>query len=431
MKHIVAIFLILISCMSINAEVRIHMEKEAGVYKVPCSVNGLKLKFIFDTGAASVCISQTYAEMMLENGYLDESDILGKSQSTIADGSNIDNVVINLRKVEIGGLSLENVSAVVVPTQNAPLLLGQSVIQRLGKVSFDGEYLVIHNAASQYTEEELDAIFDRAENLFEQDQNLRALESYRIIYEVYGDDTNPWVLYKLGICSSILDNDNAAIQYYLKAIELANGEDDEDDIKYEAYYKLGLIYSLQREYNNSIKYYLLASEYVGNDLMLKADCYNHIAYDYGTTLNYNKDILKAIEYYKKSETIYVSLSNINVLAKASLYKKIADCYCDIYNNRKDHYKAIEYYDKAINAYNSWMKNNRLEENDIFQYIDSFYRKGESYVALSQYNHAIDASNLVKEKLKLFKSEITNRERYETLDKAVNAMLSHCYRKLNE
>ena len=39
--------------------------------------------------------------MMLENGYLDESDILGKSQSTIADGSNIDNVVINLRKVEI------------------------------------------------------------------------------------------------------------------------------------------------------------------------------------------------------------------------------------------------------------------------------------------------------------------------------------------
>ena len=168
--------------MSINAEVRIHMEKEAGVYKVPCSVNGLKLKFIFDTGAASVCISQTYAEMMLENGYLDESDILGKSQSTIADGSNIDNVVINLRKVEIGGLSLENVSAVVVPTQNAPLLLGQSVIQRLGKVSFDGEYLVIHNAASQYTEEELDAIFDRAENLFEQDQNLRALESYRIIY---------------------------------------------------------------------------------------------------------------------------------------------------------------------------------------------------------------------------------------------------------
>ena len=120
MKHIIAILIVLISCISINAEVRIHMEKEGGVYKVPCSVNGLKLKFIFDTGASNVCISETYADMMLDNGYLEESDIKGVSQSTIADGSNIDNVVINLRKVEIGGLSLENVSAVVVPTQNAP-----------------------------------------------------------------------------------------------------------------------------------------------------------------------------------------------------------------------------------------------------------------------------------------------------------------------
>ena len=114
MKHIIAIFLVLLSCLSIDAEVRIHMEKEGGVYKVPCEVNGLKLKFIFDTGAASVCISETYADMMLDNGYLEESDIKGVSQSTIADGRNIDNVVINLRSVEIGGLSLENVSAVVV-----------------------------------------------------------------------------------------------------------------------------------------------------------------------------------------------------------------------------------------------------------------------------------------------------------------------------
>ena len=118
------------------------MENEGGVYKVPCTINGLKLKFIFDTGASNVCMSQAYAEMMLENGYLNESDIVGMSQSTIADGSNIDNIIINLRKVEIGGLILDNVSAVVVPTQNAPLLLGQSVIQKLGKVTIDGNDLV-------------------------------------------------------------------------------------------------------------------------------------------------------------------------------------------------------------------------------------------------------------------------------------------------
>ena len=79
MKHIIVLLIALMSCICVNAEVRIHMEKEAGVYKVPCQVNGLKMKFIFDTGAANVCISLTYAEMMLENGYLDESDFRGMS----------------------------------------------------------------------------------------------------------------------------------------------------------------------------------------------------------------------------------------------------------------------------------------------------------------------------------------------------------------
>jgi aspartyl protease family protein len=37
------------------------MQKDGGVYKVPCTVNGLKLEFIFDTGASVVSISLTEA----------------------------------------------------------------------------------------------------------------------------------------------------------------------------------------------------------------------------------------------------------------------------------------------------------------------------------------------------------------------------------
>lgn len=422
MKHIIAIFLVLISCLSINAEVRIHMEQEGGVYKVPCEVNGLKLKFIFDTGAASVSISQTYAEMMLENGYLDESDILGSSKSVIADGSTVDNVVINLRTVEIGGLTINDVNAIVVPTQNAPLLLGQSVIQRLGKVSIEGQYLVIHNA-NNYTEEELDAIFDKAEKLFDNDQNLQALECYKIIYEASGDETSPWILYKMGICFARLDDDNSSIKCHLKAIELADGEDDENDIKFEAYYKLAVAYYFLNDADKSIKYYIAAAEYT-DEPSLKAECYISIA-DYYSVNSY----LKALEYYRKAEKIYDSSHDIDFLTKAHLYDKIASCY--LINDINS--KCIEYSDKTINSYNSAMKNNRLDENDLFSYIGSYQSKGAALRKLSKYDDAIDAFNTVKAKLKQYHNQISESERwkFDALNNAANRMLSSCYEELTK
>ena len=434
MKHIISIFLVLVSCFSINAEVRIHMEKEGGVYKVPCEVIGLKLKFIFDTGAASVCISETYADMMLDNGYLEESDIKGVSQSTIADGSNIDNVVINLRKVEIGGLSLENVSAVVVPTQKAPLLLGQSVIQRLGKVSIDGEYLVIHNAASQYSEEELDMFYDRAEKLFEEEQYVQALETYKKIYEAYGNDTGTWILLNMGVCYSNLDDDSSAEVCFLKALELADGEEDEADYKYTACYNLGLVYFTQQEYDKSIKYRLLASEYAGKDLMLKAECYRDIAYCYHVILNNNSNFTKAYEYYDKAEKAYISIVNIDKSILANMYSEIAFCYLGDYTGIPDqhYYKAIEYYDKAINSYNSVLKKSgKLDEKQICDYINSYGFKATSLQMLKKYEDAIEVRNVEKDLLKKYDSQISDRQWYDVAIKAANSSLSECYKKLNE
>lgn len=75
MKHIIAIFLVFISCFSVLAQVKIEMQETNGVYEVPCEVNGLRLKFIFDTGASSVSLSLDMAVFMLENDYLNENDI--------------------------------------------------------------------------------------------------------------------------------------------------------------------------------------------------------------------------------------------------------------------------------------------------------------------------------------------------------------------
>jgi hypothetical protein len=132
----------------------ITMNKESGVYIVPCSVNGLKLKFIFDTGASEVSISLTEAIFMLKNEYLKENDILGVSYAQLANGEITENTRINLRVIEFAGLKLYDVKASVVHQLSAPLLLGQSAISKLGKIQMDPltNTLTILNSKNPYQE---------------------------------------------------------------------------------------------------------------------------------------------------------------------------------------------------------------------------------------------------------------------------------------
>ena len=61
----------------------------------------------------------------------------------MANGSISEGTVINLRKVKIGNKELDNVRASVVYNQQAPLLLGQTVLSRLGKIEIDNSHRVI------------------------------------------------------------------------------------------------------------------------------------------------------------------------------------------------------------------------------------------------------------------------------------------------
>ena len=134
------------------------MEQDGGLYKVPCSVNGVKMKFIFDTGASAVSLSKSMATYMEDNGYLKKSDYLGKSQSQIADGSVVTVEVVNLKDFEIGGLHLKDVVATVKDGQNVPLLMGQSAIEKLGRISIEGNRLIIHNYTVKLSASELVAL---------------------------------------------------------------------------------------------------------------------------------------------------------------------------------------------------------------------------------------------------------------------------------
>lgn len=108
-----------------------------GTFEIPCQINSLPLQMYFDTGASDVTISSVEANFMLKNGYLSSKDIKGKASYLTANGDIHEGTVITLKEVKVGEAVLRNVDASVVKNQKAPLLLGQSALEKFGIITID------------------------------------------------------------------------------------------------------------------------------------------------------------------------------------------------------------------------------------------------------------------------------------------------------
>lgn len=218
-----AFIILFLSIVSpVSGQAVIQMEKDGGVYKIPCEINGLRLKLIFDTGASNVCISESIAVMMLENGYLEKEDIKGSGSSIVADGRIVGNTHINIKSLKIGELTLNNIEAVVIHQQSAPLLLGQSAIQKLGVVSIVDDTLILDKYLKtprddkQYTEEEIAKMIESARYAYDNDYIELATTIYEKLY--YAQRLN--LEGKLCYATSLrLSNKHADALFVYKAIE--------------------------------------------------------------------------------------------------------------------------------------------------------------------------------------------------------------------
>ena len=128
---------IVVAADSVVTCYEIPFTRKNGVTEVQCVINDLPLYFVFDTGASDVTISQTEASFMMKNNFLSPKDVVGSQSYMDANGNVSTGTLLNLRRVNFGGLVLDNVRATVVANQRAPLLLGQSVLGRLGTVNID------------------------------------------------------------------------------------------------------------------------------------------------------------------------------------------------------------------------------------------------------------------------------------------------------
>jgi aspartyl protease family protein len=121
----------------------VKMENEDGVTYIFVEINGLKLKFIFDTGASNLCLSSAEATVLYRQGTLLKDDILDVQYFQDATGNVSEGTRINLRSVKIGDRILKNIEAIVIDNNDAPLLLGQSALEKFGKISIDNNKGII------------------------------------------------------------------------------------------------------------------------------------------------------------------------------------------------------------------------------------------------------------------------------------------------
>lgn len=121
-------------------EVVIPFREEGGVKYVSVTVNGMDVEMIFDTGCSTALISMAEANYLYQKGLLEEEDILGTAHAMIADGSIVENAVVNLRELVIGGqIVCRDVTATVSENPAAPLLLGNEVLDRVATIEIDNE----------------------------------------------------------------------------------------------------------------------------------------------------------------------------------------------------------------------------------------------------------------------------------------------------
>ena len=123
-----------------NGRTIVGMQNMNGIYMVPCKINGVEMKFIFDTGASDITMSLTEALFLFKQGKLADEDFIGSQQYQVADGSIHEGAVVILKTVEIGDRVLNNVKASIMDNMQAPLLLGQSALTKFGKISIDYDH---------------------------------------------------------------------------------------------------------------------------------------------------------------------------------------------------------------------------------------------------------------------------------------------------
>ena len=150
---IVLLIVVLLSKQNIQAQTIIQLEKKGGTYVISnVKVNGIPMRMIYDTGASDVSLSITEAKQMIKHGQLKAEDFIGIEQYQIANGDVVEGIKVILKEIEIGGIKIKGIEA-SISANEAPVLFGQSALEKLGITQFDpnnATLTILNTSKSEY-----------------------------------------------------------------------------------------------------------------------------------------------------------------------------------------------------------------------------------------------------------------------------------------
>lgn len=124
-----------------KGDVSVSFTEIRGIKTIPIKINGVSIDAIYDPGCSDVQLSLHELQTLDKNGKFHIEDILGFSIAQIADGSKVIDGDIFLREITIGEgdnpIVLKNVKGSFALNDEAPVLLGNGVLNKVASVEVD------------------------------------------------------------------------------------------------------------------------------------------------------------------------------------------------------------------------------------------------------------------------------------------------------
>lgn len=302
MKKVILLIWMTLLGVAGNAQEVIEMEHAGGTYRIACTVNGAKMKMIFDTGASWVSLSSSAANYLLKNGFLTHKDLLSLSKASIADGSTVNALSVILRDVTIGSVHIKNVQASISESQEAPLLFGMSAIQSLGTITIDGNHLIIHQ--TNYTQDDIKKLEGDVDDFIRNGNYSAAYNTLLKINQVTGltpENAMKHALccYEMELYEDCLGSCALWLKYY--GDKYNNGQEEVCHLIADSYFNLF-------QYSNAIPWYQKLIELVADNPSQTALARYSLAQCYFN----NNDFRNAITNVKSAASTYRRILGVSI-----------------------------------------------------------------------------------------------------------------------
>lgn len=110
---------------------------QENIFYVVAEVNGVPIRFLLDTGCSDMQITSAEYYYLKHMGLACDSDLVDSVKCSYANGVEATCPTLRIKTLKIGDVEVNDMTCVIQEDVNAPLLLGQSILNKVGNVFID------------------------------------------------------------------------------------------------------------------------------------------------------------------------------------------------------------------------------------------------------------------------------------------------------